>query len=154
MVLRGYTPAEAAALAEVFRDAVATLGSLSYSPAHVSTWAASANDLAVFGERLNRGLTLIAEIDGNVAAFGQLHPADHVEMLYCRGVFARRGVATAIHQELEAAARATGSLRLTTDASRAARPFFVRHGYAVDATEHVMRGGLSFERFSMSKPLV
>lgn len=153
MVLRGYTPADTVALAAVFRDAVATLGSLSYSPAHVSAWAASADDLAAFGERLNRGLTLVAEIDGKVAAFGQLHPADHVEMLYCLGALARRGMATAIHQKLEAASRAARSLRLTTDASRAARPFFVRQGYAVDTTEHVVRGGLSFERFRMSKPL-
>ena len=110
--------------------------------------------LAAFETRLSEGLVWVAETDeGEMAAFGQLHPRDCVELLYCAAPFARRGYATALFRELELAASAQNVEILKTAASRIARPFFERQGFVTEATEHVVRHGTPLERYRMSKAL-
>jgi len=151
--LRAFAIADTDAVVAVYRDAVRTLGPQAYAPREVAVWACHPEDPVAFGQQLMTGVTLLAELDGAVAAFAQLQPADHVHYLYCRGDVARRGLGSRLLLALEQRAREAGTLRLTTDASRLGRPFFARHGFAVERTEWVERGGATFERFRMVKSL-
>jgi putative acetyltransferase len=85
------------------------------------------------------------------AAFGQLYPDDHIEMLYTAPAFAREGLAAALLAKLEAHARL--ALALTADVSATARRAFERAGFAAIAGERVTRDGVSLRRFRMMKPL-
>ncbi len=67
--------------------------------------------------------------------------------------FARRGVATNLYQHVESSLRAVRAHRVTTHASLAARPFFDRHGFLLDAEECVECRGVYLRRFAMSKEL-
>ena len=116
-------------------------------------WASYPASGTDFEARLARGGVIVADVEGLVVAFGQLEPADHVAFLYCKGAFARRGLASAIYAEVEARARADGAIELRTEASRISRGFFERQGFAVTEVEQVERGGFTFERFKMRKAL-
>jgi putative acetyltransferase len=145
---------DAPALASLFRDAVMQIAAADYDrPARIA-WAAAADDIDAFGTRLSRGLTLIAQFEGAIAAFGQLHPASHVEMLYTAPGFARRGIAWGLLARFEAAARAAGASLLTADVSASARHCFERAGFHVLAPQTVSRNGVSLRRYQMQKPLV
>lgn len=152
-VVRRYADGDLERIVEIYRHAVRTLGPQAYDERQVRMWARFPEDIEAFGESLGAGVTLVAEIDGVAAAFAQLHPADHVQFLYCHGDYVRRGLATTLLRGLEARAEEAGVRRLTTDASRLSRPLFAREGYIVDAVEVVDRFGVSFERFKMAKPL-
>lgn len=154
MHLRPATPDDLPALAAIYRDAVLNLGPAAYSPEQVTAWAAWPSDAVAFARHLSDGLTLVAEIDHQPAAFAQLQPADKVSLLYCKINYARRGLATALLGALEAAALRAGQMFLRTDASRIARPLFTARGFRVVAREEVGRGGITFERFSMRKLLL
>jgi putative acetyltransferase len=151
--LRSYAADDYSAVAEVYRDAVETLTRSAYSEEQVRIWASYPSDGDDFRGRLARGGVVVAEIAGEVAAFGQLEPADHVAFLYCKGAFARRGLASAIYSEMEAQARAEGAKELRTEASRISRVFFERQGFAVTEVEQSVRLGVTFERFKMWKAL-
>jgi putative acetyltransferase len=153
MNLRPYVPADAEALARVYRDSVTLLGAQGYDEAQVSVWASFADDLSSFRERLERGLTVVAEEDGIPVAFAQLNPADHVQFLYCAPSHARRGIATALYSWLELFAAQRGEEALTTDASRVSRGFFEKMGFEVVESETVERSGVILERFKMRKAL-
>ncbi|EIM96842.1 N-acetyltransferase GCN5 [Paraburkholderia hospita] len=148
---RLFRAADAAALAALFHDAA--LAAAGYDPAAREAWASAADDLATFGARLSRGITLVALRGGAYAGFGQLHPADHIEMLYVAPAFMRQGLAAELLARLEAPARAAGALGLTADVSVSARHAFERAGFAVEAEESVTRNGVSLRRFRMMKPL-
>lgn len=151
---RAYVPGrDAAALAALFRAAVTTLAASRYDAAQRAEWVTAADDLAAFDARLARGTTLIAVHAGASVAFGQLCPADHIEMLYVAPDWARRGLATALIARLEALAREQGADVLSTDASALARPVFARAGFSLVAPQVVWRGGVSLPRFQMAKPL-
>ena len=91
----------------------------------------------------------MAELDGQLAGFGDLDPAaGYLDRLYVGRAFQRRGVASALCDALEGAAR---SHPITTHASRTARPFFERRGYRVIRAQQVERRGVQLENFVMEK---
>ena len=154
VITRPFVPEDAATLADVLRDSIRGLGSAAYSPGQIEAWASYPVDLEEFRARLSGGVTVVAEDGGDLIAFGQLNPLDHVKFLYCRTARARQGVASAVYRILETRARASGLAVMTTDASRVSRPFFEKFGYRIEATEHVEWRGETLERFRMAKDLV
>ncbi len=152
MLLREYQHGDEEALARIYRDAVRNTGRLAYDPPQIEAWAAFA-DGQPFGEQLRQGLTLVALDGDRAAAFGQLHPQDHVALLYTASDHARQGFATRVYAALEAHAAAGGATSLHVDASRIARHFFLKMGFHVLEAQRITRQGTVFERFSMEKRL-
>ncbi len=146
----GDTPA----LAILFREAVMQLAASHYDEAQLGAWASTADDLDAFGARLACGLTLVAVANDAIAAFGQLHPANHVEMLYTAPACAGQGIAWTLLARFEAVARAAGTPLLSALASASAKRSFERAGFHVLTEESVERNGVSLRRFRMQKPLV
>jgi len=152
-MIRPFASSDAEALARVYRDAVRTIAPQAYTAEQVSAWALFPDDLDDFRIRMGRGVTLVAEEASHVVAFGQLEPDDHLDFLYCCGDTSRKGIGSAIYRFLEAHALAKGVLEIHTEASRISRPFFEKHGYLVAEVEHVIRFGVEFERFRMTKKI-
>lgn len=154
IVWRSYAPGhDAQPLAALFRSAILTLAASHYDATQRAAWASGADDLEAFDARLRRGVTLVAQCGAEYAAFGQLFPCDHVEMLYVASAWARRGLASALIARLEAIARDAQAMTLDTDASALARPVFERAGFSLVAQETVRRGSVSLPRFHLCKPL-
>jgi putative acetyltransferase len=153
MILREFSDGDVEAVTRVFRDAVLMTGAQGYSSTQVDAWARAADDQREFAARLSQGVTLVAEEGGNVVAFGQLDPIDHLAMIYCLSAQGRRGVSSTIYAELERRARVQGVKAIHTEASKISRHFFEKHGYRVVEVEQVVRFGSEFERFRMQKPL-
>lgn len=150
-MLRKFTANDAEALADVYRDSVRTIGPQAYTQEQVDAWAIYPDEIEEFKSRLSRGLTLVAEVENQIAGFGQLEPDDHVAFLYCAGRYSRKGIGAIICRALEAHALAMGTFPIHTEASRISRPFFEKHGYSVVEVERVIRFGIEFERFRMVK---
>jgi putative acetyltransferase len=153
MTIRPYTPDDAEALAQIYRDAVTGIGATEYNPRQIAVWASFAEDIPAFRTFIARGQTMLVDVDGEIAAYCQLHPADHIALLYTATRHARRGYATAAYLAIETEACATGQRSLTTDASKLSRPFFEKQGFVVCRTEQTFRQGEYFERYQMTKSL-
>ena len=151
VTLRPYRPEDCPALAHLFYETVHTVNAAHYSPAQLDAWApACGPDLAAWDKSFRAHRTLVAELDGRLAGFGDLDPAaGYLDRLYVRREFQRRGVARALCDALEQASRARP---LTTHASRTARPFFEKRGYRVLRPQQVERRGQQLENFVMEKP--
>ena len=153
MTVRPFATTDTRVLADLYRDSVRGLGAQRYTPTQVEAWASSADDLEGFEAKLSYGFTLVSLEEDIIAAFGALFGWDSVSLLYCAPRFARRGHATAIYAQLEAASREHRVARLTSTASYLSRPFFEKHGFSLVEIERTRFGGADFERFKMEKPL-
>ncbi|MFT3870592.1 MAG: GNAT family N-acetyltransferase [Nibricoccus sp.] len=153
-MIRAFAPCDAEALAEVYRDAVRLVAPQAYSIEQVNAWALYPDNIEEFRARLSRGLTLVAEEQQEIVAFGQLEPDDHLAFLYCSGAFCRKGIGSEIYRHLECYGVRQGVSLIHTEASRISRPFFAKHGYVLREVEHVIRFGIEFERFKMEKRVV
>jgi putative acetyltransferase len=152
VTLRPATDGDIDILAAIYVDAVQSLAPQGYSPEAVAAWQRwPSDDPAEFRSRALAGHTLLAEVDGEPAAFAEFTPPDHLDFLYTRGCFARQGLASRLHAHLEALARDAGATLLRTEASLLSRPAFAKFGYEVFAIETVERYGQHFRRYRMRK---
>jgi len=150
-VLREYRSADLPAIIAVYRDAVLQIAPALYTPEQVNAWAAFAERGSELGALMAQGYRLAVESEAGVEAFALLEPPDYISLLYCRARASRQGHATRLLEALEAEARRRGIARMHTAASLISYPFFLRHGYTVDAPERVERNGVDFDRYRMSK---
>lgn len=152
--LRPATAADLPAMAEIYVDAVDTLGPRAYTAEQIAAWRRWPEDEpAEFARRLMAGHAWVAEADGHPVAFAEFTPPDHLDFLYTKGEVSGRGLATRLHEHLEQVAREGKATQLRTEASLLSRPVFARLGYEVTALEDVERFGASFRRFKMRKIL-
>ena len=152
LTFRAYETADTDMLARIFRDAVRMTAAAAYSAAQVAVWASLA-DQPKFAEGLSFGHCIVAERDGAIVGFGQLHPPECVQLLYVAPAFGRQGIASALLERLEADAIKAGVHTLNCNASHLSLLVFARAGWRLDSVETVERGSVCFERFKMSKSL-
>jgi putative acetyltransferase len=74
-------------------------------------------------------------------------------MLYVHADHQGSGIASRLLRTVEASAAKRGLLRLFTEASITARPFFERRGFRVIATQRVIRWAQEFVNYRMDKQL-
>jgi putative acetyltransferase len=104
--LRPYLPSDAPYLADIFRASIEELTGDDYSQEQQEAWAAAADDLTEFAERLKSRLTLIATMEGSPVGFAALEGTDKIDMLYVHPAAAGQGVAAMLVEALEKLAAA------------------------------------------------
>jgi len=140
ITLRPYLPADAERCAEIFRASIEEIASEDYSQDQCEAWAARADDVSAFGNKLAGSLTLIATLDGACAGFGSLKGSDVLDMLYVDPVHARRGVGTALIDALARIAQGRGAERLTSEVSDTAKPLFERQQFIAQRRNLAAKG--------------
>jgi putative acetyltransferase len=151
--LRPYLPQDAPLLAEIFRASIEELTGDDYSPAQQEAWAAEADDLETFAERLGARLTLIATMDGSPVGFAALEGGKTIDMLYVHPAIAGQGVGSMLCDALEKLAGARGATELTVEASDSAREFFQRRGFTAERRNTIALGNEWLGNTTMKKTL-
>ena len=151
--LRPYLPADAAALAEIFRISIDELTQEDYGEGQREAWISIADDPAAFATRLGKGLTIIASLDGEPVGFASLVGNEELDLLYVTPDAAGQGVGSTLVDALERLASARGSKALMTNASDTARPFFEKRGYIAQSRNTVLINGEWLANTSMTKTL-
>ena len=149
MDLRRYRTEDLPALSRLFGETVRRVNIRDYTPAQAEAWAAGETDLLTRDDWFRRLYTLVAEIDGQIAGYGNVDGTGYLDHLFVRWDCQGHGVATALCDALEAAVPARP---VVTHASLTARPFFEARGYRVVRRQEVMRAGVLLANFVMEKP--
>ena len=153
LAMRPFLPADAPLLSEIFRASVEELTTEDYSDAQREAWAASADDVAALGARLERQLTLLGTLAGSPVGFASLKGADQIDMLYVHPAAAGHGIGTMLVDALEKLAAARGATRLVAEVSDSAEDFFKHRGFVAQRRNTVPLGGEWFANTTMEKKL-
>jgi putative acetyltransferase len=155
MHLRRYQDRDAVALAEIFRRAVVELGPRHYSAEQVAAWAADAPDEGGMRRRGNDGRSVLVAADASdrPVAFADLEADGHIDLLFVLPEAAGTGIAGALLEAIETVARTQGLMRLTVEASEAAKGLFARHGFAMLGRRDFELGGVMIHNYAMEKLL-
>jgi putative acetyltransferase len=95
----------------------------------------------------------VIDADRILTGFASYTDSGYLDFLFTHPSFARRGVASRLYQHIESTLMAANVATVTTHASLAAKAFFDRHGFQLDAEEIVECRGAYLRRFAMHKPL-
>ena len=153
MNFRSYKPADLPQVIEVYSTSIRCLAAAFYTADQLTAWAPAHPDVARWQRRLDSLHTLVAEENGALAGFASYEDNGHLDFLFTHPEFARRGVATQLCLKIESLLRAADVTGIFTEASLAARPFFERHGFRLDAEELVECRGARLRRFRMHKQI-
>ena len=151
--LRPFAPADAGALARIFYDAVHIGAADHYTPAQRNAWAAHVPTSEAWEKRLTGLWTVVAHRPEGPVGFMSLRQDGYLDLAYVAPQAMGLGVGAALLAATEAHARTTRLERLTTDASRAAHGFFLRHGWREITPQTVVRNGVKLRNFRMEKPI-
>lgn len=146
MELRQYLPSDCEALADVFYRSVHAIDRKHYSAEELDAWADGSVDVAEWNQAFLSRHTVVAEVDGVVVGFGDMDATGYLDRLFVLPEFQRRGIASALCDELEKSTRAQ---MVSVRASRVARTFFESRGYTVKARRWARRQGVDLEYFEM-----
>lgn len=150
--LRPYLPADAPALAAIFRASIATLAEDDYGEDQLAAWMAQADDPA-FVQNLAANLTLVALVGANPVGFASLKGADQLLMLYVHPGMARHGIGSQLCDALERLAAARGAKKLSGDFSDTALPLLEKRGYEAQRRNTIALGDVWFGNTTLTKTL-
>ena len=153
MDLRRYRTEDLPALSRLFGETVRRVNIRDYTPAQAEAWAAGEADLLTRDDWFRRLYTLVAEIDGQIAGYGNVDGTGYLDHLFVRWDCQGRGVATALCDALEEHCRDLGLAAVTVHASKTALPFFLHRGYRVEREQQVPVRGQVLANYAMHKEL-
>jgi putative acetyltransferase len=149
--IRTYRPKDLDAVISIFLAAIRETAPRDYTPTEVDAWAQADRDRWA-SWRLSRP-TWIAFIDQAPVGFTDLEPNGHLDMMFVHPAHQRIGIATALLNIVEAAARMQGLSRIFTEASVTARPFFEARGFSIISAQLVEKRGQWLRNYRMEKLL-
>ena len=138
MVIREYQPLDCEVLAELFYNTIHTVNVKNYTKEQLDVWATGNVDLEKWNQSFEEHYSLVAIDDEVIIGFGDIDKAGYLDRLFVHSNYQRKGIATAICNQLEQAVQGS----IVTHASITARPFLKR-----EVTELLKNNRLSDKGF-------
>ena len=148
MWIREYKPADCEQLAELFYNTVHSINAKDYAEEQLNVWATGRVDLREWNLSFLKHKTIVAIENDEIVGFGDIDDSGYLDRLYVHKDYQRKGVASAICNELEGFVKGKS---ITTHASITAKPFFQQRGYRVVKEQEVIRQGIALTNYVMEK---
>lgn len=141
-------------LKELFQDTVLNINKLDYSKTEVEDWASCGNDLSLIKEMIRTHYFIVAiNRQSQIVGFSSITKQGYLHSMFVHKDFQGKGIATILLNEIERYATTTGIIRITSEVSLTARPFFEKRGYIVEKEQKLKANQLSLTNFRMAKEL-
>ena len=147
MKIRRYQESDCRELTELFYNTVHIVNAKDYTKEQLDVWATGQADLERWNQSLQAHYSIVAVEDGVILGFGDIDKTGYLDRLFVHAEHQRKGIATAICDQLEQAVPG----KITTHASITAKPFFEKRGYKVIKKQEVERQGIFLTNFVMEK---
>ena len=154
MLIRDFAPGDEPHLAQLYYDAVHQTAAADYSPEQLAVWAPADRDPTQWAERLRRIRPFLAEIDGVIVGYADVQSDGYIDHFYVLPGAGRRGIGSALMNQIQAVAWTNQTRRLYANVSLTARFFFEKFDFLVDKEQVVVVSGIPLRNFRMSKSLV
>ncbi|MDY3015536.1 MAG: GNAT family N-acetyltransferase [Blautia sp.] len=147
MFIRKYESTDCKELAELFYNTVHTINAKDYTNAQLDAWASGQVDLEKWDQSFQEHFTVVAVENGFIVGFGDIDTTGYLDRLYIHKNNQRKGIATAICDQLESKVQG----KIVTHASVTAKPFFEKRGYKVLKEQQVVRKEIFLKNYVMEK---
>lgn len=147
MEIRMYRQSDCKILAELFYHTVHTVNAGDYTEEQLDVWATGEVDLEKWNQSLQEHFSVVAVDHSTIVGFGDIDKTGYLDHLYVHADHQRKGIATAVCNQLEQAVQGN----IVTHASITARPFFEKRGYRVIKEQSVERQGIFLTNYLMEK---
>ena len=142
------------ALKELFQNTVLAVNSKDYSQAEVEDWASCGDDLSNIEEMIKTHYFIVAvNQQSQIVGFSSITSQGYLHSMFVHKDFQGKGIATMLLEEIERYAITAGIMRITSEVSLTARPFFEKKGYIVKEEQKRKANQLSLTNFWMAREM-
>lgn len=147
MNIRKYRSQDCEELIKLFYETVHAVNAMDYTREQLDAWAVRNPDAEAWNRSLTGHTTLVAVWDERIVGFGDIDETGYLDRLFVHKDYQRRGIASALCDELEKEAEE----KIVTYASVTARLFFEKRGYQVVKKHQAERHGVFLTNYLMEK---
>ena len=145
---------DSAELRDLYKNTVLVVNRRDYSKAEVEDWASCGDNLSNIEEMIKTHYFIVAvNQQSQIVGFSSITPQGYLHSMFVHKDFQDRGIATMLLEEIERYAISNGIMRITSEVSLTARPFFEKRGYIVEKEQKRKANQLSLINFWMAKEL-
>ena len=145
---------DALELMSLFQEIVLHINKRDYSEAEVADWASCGNDISHIKEMIRTHFFIVATNQQlQVVGFASITQQGYLHSMFVHKDFQGKGIATILLNEIERYATTRGIMRITSEVSLTARPFFEKRGYIVEVEQKRKANQLYLTNFWMAKRL-
>ena len=142
-------------LKQLFQNTVLAINRRDYSQAEVEDWASCGDNLANIEDMIKTHYFIVAvNQQSEIVGFSSITPQGYLHSMFVHKDFQGKGIATVLLNEIEQYAITNGIVRITSEVSLTARPFFEKRGYIVEEKQKRKANQLSLTNFWMAKQMI
>ncbi len=142
-------------LKQLFQNTVLAINRRDYSQAEVEDWASCGDNLANIKEMIKTHYFIVAvNQQSEIVGFSSITPQGYLHSMFVHKDFQGKGIAIMLLNEIEQYAITNGIMRITSEVSLTARPFFEKRGYIVEEEQKRKANQLSLTNFWMAKQMI
>lgn len=149
--IRPATTGDLKEMQTLFVETIKSSCSDDYNQEQMDAWASSVDNTDRWGKILTDQYCIIAESGNMIVGFGSLDNGRYIDLMYVHKDYLRQGIADTIYQELNKESKRMGYLKMTSDVSKTARPFFEKKGFEVVKENIIDINGIEIINFKMSQ---
>ena len=150
-LLRVARPDDAQPLLALFQDTIRRVNCRDYCPEQIAAWTSGILP-EVWAARLASRWCVVAQMDdGRLGGFADLEADGHLDRFYVGADHQRMGVGRALLAAVMQRAAELQLLRVFTEVSITARPFFLSQGFRVITDQLVFSRGAAFLNYRMER---
>ena len=154
-IIRAALQSDAVELKKLFQNTVLAINRRDYSQAEVEDWASCGDDLSNIEDMIKTHYFIVAvNQQSEIVGFSSITPQGYLHSMFVHKDFQGEGIATMLLNEIEQYAITNGIMRITSEVSLTARPFFEKKGYIVEEEQKRKANPLSLTNFWMAKQTI
>ena len=151
-IIRAALQSDAVELKNLFQNTVLAINRRDYSQAEVEDWASCGDDLSNIENMIKTHYFIVAvNQQSEIVGFSSITSQGYLHSMFVHKDFQGEGIATMLLNEIEQYAITNGIMRITSEVSLTARPFFEKKGYIVEEEQKRKANQLSLTNFWMAK---
>ena len=154
-IVRAALQSDAVELKNLFQNTVLAINRRDYLQAEVEDWASCGDDLSNIEDMIKTHYFIVAiNQQLEIVGFSSITPQGYLHSMFVHKDFQGEGIATMLLNEIEQYAITNGIIRITSEVSLTARPFFEKRGYIVEEEQKRKANQLSLTNFWMAKQTI
>lgn len=154
-IIRAALRSDAVELKNLFQNTVLAINRRDYSQAEVEDWASCGDNLSNIEDMIKTHYFIVAvNQQSEIVGFSSITSQGYLHSMFVHKDFQGEGIATMLLNEIEQYVITNGIIRITSEVSLTARPFFEKRGYIVEEEQKRKANQLSLTNFWMAKQTI
>lgn len=153
MHIRRFAVGDELALFRVYFSAIHEIASCNYTQEQIKAWAPADLDQALWRDRVRGINPFVVELQGEIVGYADVQTNGYIDHFFVSGLHPRQGIGTLLMDRIHQEAATLGLREFTSDVSKTAQPFFMRHGFQIVEQRQPVRRGVTIPNALMRKAL-